>query len=175
MAHIFLSYSRRDGHYVDGLAAAIEQCGIRTWVDRRGIGGGEQWRSEIVAAIGRANALVLFLSPNSARSDNVRKELDLADGAGVRILPICIAPTEIPSAWQYQLAGMQFVEVWRDPDRAVELIVKSLDRHGIKRSGAANSKPQTSPAAPGTDLNLAELGGARIFDNFKLGRWFGRK
>ena len=179
MAHIFLSYSRRDSEFVDRIAADLQKMGFRTWVDRSGIAGGDQWRKEIVGAIHSASVFVLFLSPNSARSDNVRKELDLADTAKVSILPVTISQTAVPSAIQYQLAGLQMVELWRAQDKALLLLLAGLKRHGVVREGAHGGKPP-APAPPAKrkdEVDLSGLGGGQIIDNGikNFGRFFGLK
>ena len=43
----------------------------------------------------------------------------MAETAKVRILPVALAPTEIPDGMKYQLAGVQIVEVWQDYERGV--------------------------------------------------------
>jgi hypothetical protein len=174
LSHIFLSYSRRDAGLVDNIAAKIERAGYRTWVDRKGIAGGEQWRLEIVAAIQSAAAMALFLSPNSVRSENVRKEIDLADAAKVRVLPIAISPAEIPQAMQYQLAGIQVIEHWRNGERAIDELLAALRR----QTAPSGRPPATTPAAsrePKPQVNLADLGGSRLIDLLNINRIFKQK
>ena len=62
-------------------------CLYGVWIDREEIHGGDLWREAIVEAVDHAYAFVLMLSPASVASDNVRKEVDLADGAGKALLP----------------------------------------------------------------------------------------
>jgi hypothetical protein len=175
MSHIFLSYSRKDGAYVDALAAQLEQAGFRTWVDRKGIAGGEQWRREIVDAVRKASLFLLFLSPHSARSENVRKELDLADQARVRILPVAIAPIDIPDGMKYQLAGVQVIEMWRNHDRGADALFKTLQRHGLQDANRA-ARPGSKPALRrDAGVDLSDLGGSKVLDALRIGRLFGRK
>jgi hypothetical protein len=175
-SHIFLSYSRHDAAYVDAVSAHLEQSGFRTWFDRKGIAGGEQWRREIVDAVQKASLLALFLSPNSARSDNVRRELDLADQARVKVLPLAIAPTDIPDEMKFQLAGIQMIELWRDYQRGLGVLVKTLQRHGVQAAGTAGPRPaRGTPPPPRTDIDLSELGGAKALEKLSLKRLFGWK
>jgi hypothetical protein len=178
MAHLFLSYSRRDAQFVDTIAADLKNNGFRIWVDRSGISGGDQWRKEIVDAIQTANTVVLFLSPNSARSDNVRKEIDLAEGARVPILPVALAPTEIPSTLKYQLAGVQIVDVWSDYATGVTALVHTLARAGApaqsQRGNHHHGRPVVGTAPAEQAPDLSSLGGRNLIDNFKLGWFFKR-
>jgi hypothetical protein len=174
MSHAFLSYSRRDAPLVDTIAKEMERQAIKTWVDRRGIGGGEQWRREIVGAIQSAGVLVLFMSPHSMKSGNVRKELDIAESAKVKVLPVAIAPIDIPKDMQYQLAGVQIIELWRDRDNGLLSLIRAVER--TAGSGAAKGKkpkPARMPVrAQGADLS--ELGGGRLLSLITFG-WLRRK
>ncbi|MGH8628855.1 MAG: toll/interleukin-1 receptor domain-containing protein, partial [Gammaproteobacteria bacterium] len=70
---IFLSYSRGDAQQADDWLRNLEQYGYRVWIDRESIRGG-LWMRTIVRSIREAQAVILLLSPNSAQSDNVRRE-----------------------------------------------------------------------------------------------------
>jgi hypothetical protein len=174
MSHIFLSYSRHDSAYVDRVARCIVDNGHRVWIDRRGIAAGEQWRREIVEAIKGASLMIVFLSPNSARSNNVRRELDLADNARLKILPTVLAPTQIPDAMQYQLAGVQMIELWRDQDQGVRILLKAIGRSGV----APNPRPQPVLGKLSIDepeVDLAKFGGAGFLEGLRNIKLFGRK
>lgn len=68
MPHVFISYSRKDTNEIDKLARSIEQAGHATWVDRRGIGGGDQWDEQVAHAIAECDAFILALSPSKPKS-----------------------------------------------------------------------------------------------------------
>ncbi len=116
MRHVFVSYSRRDSETVNSIVARLTKDGLNVWLDREAIKGGDVWRESIVEAVDNAYACVLMLSPNSVTSDNVRKEVDLADGASKDLIPIMLAPVELPAKLRYQLAGIQWIEYYRDPE-----------------------------------------------------------
>lgn len=112
--HVFISYSRRDARLADRVAAALTAAGFAVWIDRAGIRGGELWREQIVAAIGRSRWFVLLVSPHSMQSDDVRRELDLAVEAGCPVVPVTIAAAEIPDPLRYQLAGVHLIDLKAD-------------------------------------------------------------
>ena len=116
MRHVFVSYSRRDSETVNNIVARLTKDGFYVWLDREAIKGGDVWREAIVEAVDHAYACVLMLSPNSVTSDNVRKEVDLADGASKDLIPMMLAPVELPAKLRYQLAGIQWIEYYRDPE-----------------------------------------------------------
>lgn len=107
VSKVFISYSRADSTIVDHLCSRLNQAGHQVWLDREKIGVGRQWRSELVQAIRDCSIFILVLSPNSARSQAVLKELTLAEESGRAIIPIEIAEFKIPSHFEYHLAGTQ--------------------------------------------------------------------
>ena len=141
MSHVFISYSRKDTETVDDIAARLEADKFEVWVDREEIHGGDLWREEIVDAIDNAYAFVLMLSPRAAASDNVRKEVDLAEGAAKKLVPVLLARTKLSSRLRYQLAGVQYIDYYRDPKGKYPELVKVLRSHRPKPS--ARKKPAT--------------------------------
>jgi len=64
---VFLSYSREDATWMERFAVMLEPerraRGLEVWVDRQ-IATGREWRPEIAAAIERADAALLLVSPD---------------------------------------------------------------------------------------------------------------
>lgn len=133
MAQVFTSYSRRDTQVVDSIVTKMSQAGISVWIDREDIKAGNSWRVQIVQAIDTCHAFVLMLSPNSAASDNVRKEIDLSQDSGRTIFAVMLEPTKIPAEIRYQLAGLQFIDVQMlGLDQAVDQLVQTVKQHLAK-------------------------------------------
>ncbi|GAB4429908.1 MAG: hypothetical protein Kow0031_10570 [Anaerolineae bacterium] len=107
---VFISYSRRDEEFIRQLYGELTGRGISAWYDRENIGVATQWAAQIVEGIKNCQVFVLALSPDSAASENVRKEVDLAQRYQKKIVPLIWRPTEIPIAMEYQLAGIQWIE-----------------------------------------------------------------
>jgi hypothetical protein len=167
---IFLSYSRADARQADDWVADLEQFGYRVWIDRAGIRGGQQWMATIVRSIAEAQAVILLLSPNSARSDNVRREIDLAVQHRKPIIPVEFQPTTIPSTLLYQLAGVQLLQVWRDPHGRLPLVMAALREAGVER-GAARLVDATRSrrGAEEPNVDLADIGNLRFLS--KIAFW----
>ncbi len=140
MSHIFISYSRRDAEIVDRFASELTKAGLDIWLDRQDIKVGDAWRLEIVRAIDICDALVLVLSRHSAASENVRKEVDLAQDSGKKIFVLMLEKIAIPAELRYQLAGLQFADV---PEYGFETSTQGLTQ-ALKKHIAEN--PQV-PAA----------------------------
>ncbi len=110
MAEIFISYSRQNVEFVDKLVGEIEKRGQSIWVDRDDIRGGTAWRSAISEAIRACEIFIIVLSDKSILSENVTKELALADKHKKAIVPVCFQQCDIPPNMEYQLAGLQIID-----------------------------------------------------------------
>ena len=141
MSHIFVSYSRKDREAVDHIVGRLAADGFDVWLDRAAIKGGDVWREAIVEAVDNAYACVLMLSPDSVASDNVRKEVDLADGASKYLIPLMLAPVELPAKLRYQLAGIQWIEYYRDPKAKYAELAEVL--HARKPQQTIGESPPT--------------------------------
>jgi hypothetical protein len=155
MTQVFTSYSRRDTETVDTIVAKMAQAGISVWIDREAIKAGNTWRVQIVQAIDTCNAFVLMLSPNSAASDNVRKEIDLSQDSGRTIFAVMLEPTKLPAEIRYQLAGLQFIDIQMlGFDQAVDRLIETVREHIAKFAPAV--EPETRQAElviQGVDLS----------------------
>jgi hypothetical protein len=129
MQHIFVSYSRKDSETVDAIVARLRSDGFSVWIDRGSLHVGEQWGTEIVKAVHKAYAFLLMLSPSAVGSTNVRKEVYLALHGNKDILPMKLAPVEIPDSLSYPLADLQWIEYYRDPDATYAELVNVLKNH----------------------------------------------
>jgi len=129
MGFVFISYSRQDTKIVDHVVARLKSDGFEVWLDRENIKGGDLWRKQIVKAIHTSDAFLLMLSPNSTASDNVRKEVDLAENAKRRLFPFVLASVDLPEELLYQLSGVQWIEFYASPDESYQELVNILREH----------------------------------------------
>jgi serine/threonine-protein kinase len=111
---VFISYSRKDETFIKQLYGVLTSRGLSAWYDRFDIPVGSQWATEIVEGIKNCRVFLLVLSPDSAASPNVRKEVDLAQRYNKQIVPLIWRATDIPVAMEYQLAGIQWMEFKED-------------------------------------------------------------
>jgi hypothetical protein len=144
MGQVFISYSRRDSEVVESIVSQLEAEGIEAWLDREDIKPGKQWRKQIVEAIDTAEAFILHLSPDSGASDNVLKELNLAEEAlEPFVLPIMLKEMKIPDEMRYQLAGTQFISYFLDSKRGVQDLIAEIK----KKRDATSDRPKVQPPA----------------------------
>jgi len=149
---IFISYSRRDAAFALGLQARLNDQGWGVWLDTEKLQTGQRWREEIVQAIAGCDFFVLVLSSRSIQSENVVKELSLAESSNKPILPLMIEPVEIPNSMKYQLAGLQFVSI---TSRAVDDGLETLIEPFFQALIEALPHPSPAQAAPAPALRGA--------------------
>jgi len=127
MGHIFISYSRKDSGFVHRLIGALENYGFSTWQDVNAIAGGEVWKGAIGKAVRECDAFLIVLSPQSAGSENVAKELAVATKHDRHILPVMYQACTIPDNMEYDLAELQWANFHGLPfDDALDGLVRSL-------------------------------------------------
>lgn len=76
--NVFISYSTQDVAFADCLQDALEAKEHSVFRDVRSIVGGEEWEPAIFRALQNADAFLLLISQNSAKSDWVRDEVKTA-------------------------------------------------------------------------------------------------
>src|SRR5450631_2117321 len=105
MAEVFLSSARADADIATPLAQALEARNCDTWFDLK-IVPAAPWRPEIETQIQSAQAFLFLISPNSVRSAECLRELNLATTLKKRIIPVAlraIVQGETPA----QIAALQ--------------------------------------------------------------------
>lgn len=96
MAHVFISYSRKDTIFVEKLERDLHKNGIKIWRDAHNIPGGEKWYQSIVDGLEDSYAMVCVISPDADQSRWVLREQLYGDQRGFLRIPILPVPTTIP-------------------------------------------------------------------------------
>lgn len=92
MAHLFISYSRRNLDFVETLRDDLIDSGLDVWLDQVGLTPGTtNWEQALRDAIGGADAVIYAASPDSRRSHYVQDELAIARSSGKPIYPVWVA------------------------------------------------------------------------------------
>ncbi len=120
---VFVSYSRRDGAVVYPLVAEVEASGREVWIDKDEIHAGGNWAGMIVRAIRGSDTFCLMCSAEAFQSDNVRREIYIADKYKRKLLPVRLDSSEMPEDFEYFLIDRQWLDLSAaDPaERAVRL------------------------------------------------------
>lgn len=115
---VFISYAHADADMVDRMVDVMKDGGHPVWLDKGGIAAGEGWAGEIVRAIRNARAVLVMCSPRAFESDHIKREVYLADRYGKPLLPVFIAPAQMPDDFEYFFAGVQWLELFSLPEAA---------------------------------------------------------
>lgn len=92
----FISYSRNDSEFALRLAQDLKTAGACVWLDQLDIQPGVPWDNAIETALSQSPVMLLVLSPDSARSDNVRNEISFALEEGKVIIPVLYMDCTVP-------------------------------------------------------------------------------
>jgi hypothetical protein len=96
--HIYVSFSPSDGGYVQQLIFNLGTAGIAVWTQQQG---------DAAEHIADAAAFVPVVSPHSAGSEQVQREIEQAKAANRPIVPLLLAGGEMPAG----LAGIPLEDV----------------------------------------------------------------
>ena len=141
-SEVFISYSSFDRDRVMPVVDSLRSNGISVWVDEGNIHAADLWSEQIVQAIADCRVMVVMLSQHSTDSHNVVKEVMLASEQKKALLPVYLEPADVPAKLQYQLAGIQHLELYgQDNQQVLKDLANGLAKHGISLEGEA-TKPQ---------------------------------
>ncbi|MGN0261321.1 MAG: toll/interleukin-1 receptor domain-containing protein [Eggerthellaceae bacterium] len=117
--YAFVSYSHRDSARVVPLIGLLQDFGMSVWYDE-GIEAGSEWPEYIADSLSCAECLIAFITPNSARSHNCRREINFAIAKGIDVVAVYLEPTELSPGLELQLNAFQAVFAQNfDDDRAL--------------------------------------------------------
>jgi hypothetical protein len=108
---VFVSYARRDSDVVYPMVAEIEAAGQAVWIDKDGLEAGEHWAGMIVRAIRESETFCLMCSAESFQSDNVRREIYIANKYRRKMLPVRLDFAEMPDDFEYFLIDRQWLDL----------------------------------------------------------------
>ena len=120
--NIFISYSHSDEKWLERLKTHLKVLAkfsenVEFWEDTK-LRGGDKWREEITAAIGRANVAVLLVSTDFLASDFIANDelppiLRKAEEEGTRVLPLIVSPCV------FELSEISEFQAINSPDRTL--------------------------------------------------------
>ena len=116
MAHdVFISYSTADKLAADAVCAKVEERGIRCWIAPRDILPGIDWSDAIIDALNSCRVFVLLLSVASNDSEQVKRELQVAVGKGIAILPVRMEEFPLSKHMQYFIGTPHWLDAMTPP------------------------------------------------------------
>lgn len=137
---IFLCYAREDFEHVHALYLLLKGLGLRPWLDKYDITGGELWQQAIERAVKKADFFIASFSNASVRKTGfVQREYRLAldalaerPAASIFVIPIRLDDCELPnlSYAGTRLSDLQWVDLPRkEPltEEDIEPILKAIE------------------------------------------------
>jgi WD40 repeat protein len=131
MSDVFISYSRKDTDFVRKLHEALIARERDIWVDWEDIPATADWWKEIAGAIEATDTFIFVISPDSARSEICRKEIEHALANNKRFVPILYRPVDEADQSLVHPAinthNWIFFREGQDFDRAFDSLIAALD------------------------------------------------
>lgn len=158
---VFVSYHSGDADWVVALKTALESAGVRVWLDRDQIRGGDRFVSRLEQALNSVRCVILVVSPGSLGSDWVQDEYHFAlrrgntGTAALRLIPVLIDDAELPGF----LANRNWVD-FRDATQFAEKLdelVFGITGRRVRGAGGGSAADQlrrddpAPVASPGVD------------------------
>ena len=110
--YLFVSYSHDDSARVYEEIDRLHRLGFRIWYDE-GIDPGNEWPQEVANALVRCAFFLVFISPRSVESINVRNEINFAINRKKSFLAIHIEETDLPVGLELRMGDIQAIFQWR--------------------------------------------------------------
>jgi hypothetical protein len=115
-AQVFVSYASANAAAVMPVIEAAKQAGRDFWLDQQGAAAGAGWAGEIVRAIRGAADVVVMCSKAAFESDQVKREIYLADRYRKRLVPVFIEEAALPEDFEYFFSGVQSLRLFETPE-----------------------------------------------------------
>ena len=113
-----ISYSSKDASivskFVEKLKARVGKDNV--WFAPERIGGSEFYAKEIIKAIDKSKAVLLFLSSNSLNSPHVLRELEKSVSKGKKVYPLRIENVLPNEEFSYFLSTIQWIDIFSEED-----------------------------------------------------------
>lgn len=139
MAHdVFISYAAEDKHVADAAVATLEARDIRCWIAPRDVLPGQEWANSITKAIKEARLMILIFSSSANRSQQIRREVNLAIEKEIPIIPFRIEDVIPAESLEYYIEVTHWLDALTPPleqhlQRLAEVSSRLLGRAATTR------------------------------------------
>ncbi len=124
--HIFVSFAAEDAGEVRSLMQKLKASGLDLRTAEAGTQDRQTGQEEVVESIEGSRLFLLVLTPSSAESEQIRRELELATTKARKIVTVLLRPTVVPAGMDYALVGIQSVDLSRNFDSGVARLLEAL-------------------------------------------------
>ncbi|MFI7426675.1 toll/interleukin-1 receptor domain-containing protein [Micromonospora sp. NPDC049836] len=163
---VFLSYASADRPFVQRLAADLQRADTTAWIDQRMLDVGDDL-ARIEAAILQSDCMVVVVSAASMASGWVEREIGIAQGAGIRVLPALL--DTVPGSGAERFTAMAFADFRRPQAYRRELFRLTAAIEGVPdrswfltgKEAVAKVRSERGPA--GQLFGLSQQGVATLY------------
>ncbi len=120
---VFISYSTKD-KLPTQICMEFERRGVKCWIAPRDIPKGMPYARAIMNALSKSETMLVFISSNSLKSEDVLNEIDNAHGMNKTIIPIFIEKVNLTPEYSYYLKRKQ----WVNYDGNIVSLLQELER-----------------------------------------------
>ncbi len=159
MAHVFVSYRHETADFAYRLSSRLEDQGFTVMVNPDPHAG-ESWSPWIDRALGDALAVIALITPESGTSPVITYEWAYALGAGIGVIPVVLAETDLPARLE-ALHPLDFVPPAQPWD---ELLGRLWERADQRATFAVetDAPPDVAEAVRGLNARQAETRRAAV-------------
>ncbi len=152
MPRVFISHSTQDRAFVEQeIVALLERCGVETWYSKDSIQPTDQWERSILQGLKSCDVFLLVMSPRSAQSPWVKREVDwVFIKGGRRIIPVLMEECD-PDDFHFGIGGIQHLDFSKD---------RALGREALARLWGKTERPASEgPRSPSSETISIASGG----------------
>ena len=160
---IFISYSRKDSAIADEICKAFDRVGITYFIDRKGIGGGNEFPLELATSILNSQVFLLLGSKNSYESKYTNAEIHFAFKKKEQksILPYILDDTPMPLEIDFILSTINWRKYQEHPintilvDDVLKLLGRERPTELVRKD--ANIEQAKQEALPKGEFQVGDL------------------
>jgi hypothetical protein len=122
--NVFISHASEDGEWARKLTDELKRLGLKAWNPSSQVTPGQNWALEVGKALEKSGAMIVLLSPASAKSDSVKREIEYAITSKrfrKSLIPVMLRQT---TGFPWVLSQLQFEQ--GEPSEVAKRIAKRL-------------------------------------------------
>ena len=130
--YVFVSYAHNDAQVVFNELKRFNDIGIKIWYDE-GFSTDSEWRDAVGDTVCKSSLHIVFITPNSVESLNVREEIFLSLGEKIPMIPIFLERTELKYGLRMHLAFTPSILKYEMPeDLYIKQCITTFRQYGFE-------------------------------------------